>query len=390
VIADDLAGAAEMGGMALRHGLTAEVQSEFDAGAEVDLIVVDTDTRSCTAKEAARRAASVAELCREHALERAYKNVDSGLRGQVTAELTALLEAWGKHRCLLVPANPGLGRVIAGGRYFVKGVPLHETDFAEDPEYPATTSDVLGILGPAGPWPVEVLRPREAMPDRGIFVGEATSDAHLATWAGVVDERTLPAGASEFFGAFLRANGFQPAEKDFQRSESTRHATDLFVCGSTSVYSRSFCKRCAARGIPVLRMPPGLFAIDPQSPKLIRAWADAVVRALESHPRVMVAIDRPLCRDPGMPQILSSHLSTVVEQVIHRHPVDRLYAEGGATAVALRRRLGWKRLRVRRELATGVVCMQIVGQTRPLVTMKPGSYAWPDEVLALLSGSNFR
>lgn len=46
VVADDLAGAAEMGGMALRHGLTAEIQSEFDAEADVDLIVFDTDTRS--------------------------------------------------------------------------------------------------------------------------------------------------------------------------------------------------------------------------------------------------------------------------------------------------------------------------------------------------------
>ena len=57
VIADDLAGAGEMGGMALRHGLTARVQFEFDAHADVDVIVIDTDTRSCTAGEVARRVA---------------------------------------------------------------------------------------------------------------------------------------------------------------------------------------------------------------------------------------------------------------------------------------------------------------------------------------------
>ena len=47
VIADDLAGAAEMGGMAWRHGLAAEIQLELDASTDADLIVVDANTRSC-------------------------------------------------------------------------------------------------------------------------------------------------------------------------------------------------------------------------------------------------------------------------------------------------------------------------------------------------------
>jgi uncharacterized protein YgbK (DUF1537 family) len=380
VIADDFTGAAELGGVALRYGLTAEVQSEFNAHADVDLIVVDTDTRSCAAEEAARRVTNVAELCREDAVERVFKKVDSVLRGRVMAELTALLGAWRKRRALLVPANPGLGRVIAEGHYFIDGQPLHETDFARDPEYPATTSDVLAVLGPAGSWPVHVLRPGEIMPDRGILVGEATSEADLATWARRLDDKTIPAGAAEFFGAFLRAIGLQPAERASVEVESTEDAIALFVCGSTSSYSRSFCQRCEARGIPVLRMPPGLFGMNPQSPKLIREWADATVRALEIHSRAMVAIDQPLCRDLGLPQILSSHLGELVEQVISRQPVDYLFAEGGATAAALVRRLGWKRLRVYKELAPGVVCMQVEGMPGPLLAMKPGSYAWPDEV----------
>jgi uncharacterized protein YgbK (DUF1537 family) len=90
-----------------------------------------------------------------------------------------------------------------------------------------------------------------------------------------------------------------------------------------------------------------------------------------------------------MPQVLGGHLSAVVEQVLSRQPVDRLFVEGGATAAALVRQLGWERLRVCREWATGVVSMHAervppAGRARPLLTMKPGSYAWPDEILALL------
>jgi hypothetical protein len=56
--------------------------------------------------------------------------------------------------------------------------------------------------------------------------------------------------------------------------------------------------------------------------------------------------------------------------------------EGGATAAALVRRLGWVRLSVCQEWATGVVSLEIKGQAQPLVTMKPGSYAWPEEIVA--------
>lgn len=382
VIADDLAGAAEMGGMALRHGLTAEVQWAFDPRADVDLIVVDTDTRSCTAQKAASRVGAVAERCRRLGVEWVFKKVDSVLRGQVTAELTALLEACDRRRALLVPANPGLGRVIEHGQYLVAGVPLHETHFAQDPEYPALTSDVLGILGPAGLWSACVLQPGAAMPARGIVVGEATSGADLDAWAAVLDEDTLPAGASEFFGAFLRARGFNPQGQPAPDAVLAGPGTELFVSGSTSSYSQAFCAQCQARGVPVLRMPDGLFGINADSPRLVQKWADQVVVALEDHPRAMVAIDRPICRQPGMPHILSGHLSAVVQQALDRHPVDRLYVEGGGTAVALARRMGWQRLRVRRELATGVVCAHVPGRQRPLVTIKPGSYAWPDEVTA--------
>jgi uncharacterized protein YgbK (DUF1537 family) len=392
VIADDLAGAAEMGGMALRHGLAAEVWTGDGLDAEgdvtgVDALVIDTNTRSCPPEEAARRVASVAARCSAWGVTLAYKKVDSVLRGPVAAELVALLKAWGLGRCLLVPANPGLGRVISGGRYIVRGTPLDETDFALDPEYPAITSDVVDLLGAAGSWPVQVVQagvhalPGGKISGRGILVGEATSGADLDAWAGALDRHTFPAGASEFFAAFLRSQGHPPVEGVGQEGEPGRTMTDLYVCGSTSAGSRAFCRRCEARGIPVLRIPTALLEIGPGSRQWVREWADSCASALEGQRRAMIAIDRPLCRETGMPQILSDHLSAAVERVLAGVAVDRLYLEGGATAVAVVRRLGWTRFSVRKEWATGVVSMQVAGQAGPLVSMKPGSYAWPDELV---------
>jgi uncharacterized protein YgbK (DUF1537 family) len=236
--------------------------------------------------------------------------------------------------------------------------------------------------------PACVLRPGDPLPDRGIVVGEATCAADLAAWARAVDDRTLPAGAAEFFGAYLQVQGYGPTRQAPAEGCLSPRDTALFVCGSTSETSRSFCARCEGHGVPVLRMPAELLDVPPADPVLAQAcvhrWAGEVIRALETHPRAMVAIDLPLRREPGVPQALSAYLGAAVQEVITERPVDHLFVEGGATAVSLIRRFGWERLRVRFEFSPGVVCMQVEGADGPLVTMKPGSYAWPEPVLALV------
>src|SRR5262249_16931046 len=137
VIADDFTGAAEIGGVAVRYRLTAEVQIAWAASPGIDVIVVDSNTRSRPAREAARDAAKMAEQIAVSPVRWVYKKIDSVLRGPVVAEIKSVLEALGMPRALVVPANPALGRVIRSGCYFIDGAPIDKTDFAKDPEYPA-------------------------------------------------------------------------------------------------------------------------------------------------------------------------------------------------------------------------------------------------------------
>jgi uncharacterized protein YgbK (DUF1537 family) len=224
----------------------------------------------------------------------------------------------------------------------------------------------------------------EPLPDRGIVVGEAESAADLVAWGAIgVGQGVLAAGASEFFGAFLRALGHSPAERSLENGHGSQ-TCDLFVCGSTSAGSRRFCRQSESRGVPVLRLPGELLerSVSVRDAEAwIERWADQVAGALSTHPRVVAAIDRPLCSEPGMPQVLGGYLSAVVAQVLTRVTVDRLFAEGGATAVALVRRMGWTCMSVRREWATGVVTLAVEGQDAPLMSMKPGSYVWPEAIL---------
>jgi uncharacterized protein YgbK (DUF1537 family) len=387
VLADDFTGAAEIAGVAFRYGLVAEVQTEYHNAKGADLICLDNDSRSCTSQEAVRRVAEAAEQYRRAGVEVFYKKVDSVLRGRITAELAAMIDVLGKKRALLVPANPTLGRVIHQGTYLVGGQPLHQTHFALDPEYPIDTSDVREILEKTGSDTVHVLAAGKELPQSGIVLGEAGSSGDVAAWARRLDGETIPAGAAEFFAAYLERMGFEPKKDPVVSGDCLPGARTLFVCGSTSDSSRAFCRRCEEVGLPVLRMPSNLFDVDCQADPLIEEWSRGAVLALKRDDRAMVAIDRPLRHDPGLPQRLSDYLADVVRRVLEQIEVDCIFAEGGATAAALARRLGWKRMIVRQEWQPGVVSLQPQSAKGLLLTMKPGSYPWPDQFLTTASRS---
>src|SRR5258708_5172924 len=190
VIADDLTGAAEISAVSLRYGLRAEVVVEGRPSGQADVVCIDTNSRSCAAAEAGRRAASAARLLSEAGASWIYKKVDSVLRGQVAAEVEAVLKEIGLHVALLAPANPGLGRVIRDGWYFVGGKPIHETEFARDPEHPRTSANVLEMLGRSKSFPVQVCRLNDPLPEKGLSIGELPVKSDLDHWAARHSEHT--------------------------------------------------------------------------------------------------------------------------------------------------------------------------------------------------------
>ena len=203
VIADDLTGAAEIGAVGLRHGLRAEIVRRGDPSGRAEVVCVDTDSRSCAADEAGQRAAAAAKLLRAAGAEWIYKKVDSVLRGQVTAEVEAVMKQLQLNRALLLPANPSLGRVIRDGQYFVRGKLIHKTEFAHDPEYPRRAAQVLRLLKPPEKFSLRLANGDRTLTDDTIVVGEAATAEDVQCWAGQREAGMLPAGGSEFFSALL-------------------------------------------------------------------------------------------------------------------------------------------------------------------------------------------
>ena len=376
-VADDLTGAAEVAGVAWRRGLGAEVHTQAGLPPLSPFVVLDTDSRTRGEAEARARSRAAGSWLAALGPDLAYKKVDSVLRGWVRAEIEELLTSLGWERALVLPGNPGLGRVVRDGRYFVDGRPVDRTDFARDPLHPVRSSDVLEMLGPGGARPLARGRPGSHPLAEGITVGDAAGRADLVAWARRVDEGLLAAGGGEFFDALLEAKGLElrmPAPPVAPEGAGRR----LFVCGSTSERSRRALQAGRERGVHVLSIPEALFRGEGAAEDLMQRWTGAAGAALDKAPAVVLAIDRPGSHDSPAAARLEGLLAEAAERVLRREPVSGLFVEGGATAAALIHRLGWTRLTVLRELAPGVVCLRSDGPQAPPLTIKPGSYAWPE------------
>jgi len=379
VIADDLTGAAELGAVGLRHGLRAEIVVRGEPSGEADLVCVDTDSRSCGSDEAGRRAASAARLLRAAKARWIYKKVDSVLRGQVTAEVESVMQQLRFKRALLLPANPSLGRKIRDGRYFVRGRPIHKTEFARDPEHPRTSAQVLQLVNPSMATPICVGRPEDPLPGEGIVIGEAATSQDVERWAARRDARTLTAGGAEYFGMLLRAEKRKPAPPPAAVPLDGPGRRELFVSGTASQASRKFVKAAREAGTPVFSLPSELAWSPEFTPGAAEVISQRVVAAYQAHGRVILNVGLPPVREPAMARLLSDHLVQIASLVLGLVEVGHVYAEGGATAAELVRQMGWGRLKVLSERAPGVATLAVEGNESQLLTVKPGTYAWPEE-----------
>ena len=379
VVADDISGAAEIAGIGWRCGLAAQVQTRFVPEAGADLIVVSTGTRSVAEDKARSTVEALAHYLSDTDVSWCYKKVDSVLRGHVCVELDVLMKELAKPRAILAPANPSRGRTIVGGRYWVDGQPLHETDFANDPEYPATSCQVTDLLDARG-CPVVVLNHSVYQGhEEGIVVAEAEHQQDLSCWAAKVDDGTLASGGSDFFSALLEeriAPGRARPASEIVRTAKSK----LFVCGSASEYSRRAVRRAQHLGISVCPMPDSLLGGGTSRELLIEQWTEEVLCALRADGRAIVAIAEPVVRDVPLARQVAAHMATLTEVVVRCTAIGELVLEGGATAEAVLARLGWKTWEVLGEYEPGVVQLHAMGEENLLVTVKPGSYPWPADI----------
>lgn len=218
ILADDFTGANDAAAQFASYGVKSVVPlSLSDAACFVqgyDVVAYNTDTREVNAADAYRQVRAAAERLHSLGFEAFYKKVDSTLRGNIGAELDAVMDGIGATLCLLAPAYPANGRITVGGYHLVNGVLLAQSYYGEDPTMPARESYVPRLveaqssrrvghlpLSTVMEGPTAVTEAVRAMEDDGfqILVADAVTDADLRSVAQgflAVDPEGLPAGSA--------------------------------------------------------------------------------------------------------------------------------------------------------------------------------------------------
>jgi D-threonate/D-erythronate kinase len=148
IIADDLTGANDTGVQFARKGYnTSVLMSEDDTiQTDLDVIVIDTDSRDLSPEDAYRRVKDTCEFMKRLKPEINYKKIDSTMRGNIPAELDGVYDSLKPDFVIVAPGYPKNNRKVENGVIYIHNKPLHETEFANDPKSPITDSNVVDIL----------------------------------------------------------------------------------------------------------------------------------------------------------------------------------------------------------------------------------------------------
>lgn len=152
IIADDLTGANATGVLLARQGFKTATFLNLDEDFKrtkhnFNVISTSTDSRGITKEEAYSRVSDVVKFFKDKKVRLFSKRIDSTLRGNLGAEIDAVLdELSGEELAIVVPAFPASERITVGGYLLVNSVPLEKTDVSKDPKTPVHHTYVPNII----------------------------------------------------------------------------------------------------------------------------------------------------------------------------------------------------------------------------------------------------
>jgi uncharacterized protein YgbK (DUF1537 family) len=417
VIADDLTGAADTGvqfcpyfadTILLSYGnLLHNAVETLDLAPQA--LAIHTDSRSLKGDSARERLGQVAHRLLSLSPKHVYKKVDSCLRGNLGAEVEAIMDEMAFDLSLIAPAFPDMGRTTLHDLHLIDGTPVAETELSRDPVTPVAESCLslvvagqsryqvghvdVGFLDGAGEALVGEID-RLVRGGARHLVFDATNRTHLDRIVGLAlgfPEKTLlvgSAGLAESLGRYFPRKGFR--EKNGRVISSK--GNHLMVCGTASERTKLQISTLTERfPYEVITLGPGLLA-DPAGREALLSKAH-FAQSILSENNTIVRIGTPQIREkennnkPGYrtaDQIVEG-LGFFTTSLFQRTRPAGLFLTGGDTANAVLKGIRAKGMRLVEEVIPGMAQGMLVGGLMdglPVVT-KAGAFGKSDALVAL-------
>jgi uncharacterized protein YgbK (DUF1537 family) len=269
VLADDLTGACDMGAELLPWPGGVAVQPACEGREPVGrhglLWVRNTQSRTLAPDEAARRVTAALGDAPPGWTGLVLKKIDTGLRGQLGAEIDAAMDVLDVDEAFVLPAIPEVGRTTQQGRQMIGGVPVHQTAFARDPQNPIHDDSVPAAIEATGRRRTAVIGLGAVRDGFGgavdgaraagaqVLVCDAETDADLERAVRGLLLRGRPlllVGSTGLARALRRVLGAEQAGRPRLAGPPPASGTGvLVVAGSAHPATRAQIERAAGRGL---------------------------------------------------------------------------------------------------------------------------------------------
>lgn len=295
IIADDFTGALDTGVKFAASGASVQVVTDYNyeferAGKEVQVLVMDAETRHISSEEAYARVYRIVKRAKQAGIAYIYKKTDSALRGNIGSELSAVLSASGSQMLHFFPAFPKMGRTTRRGIHYIDGVPVQESVFGKDPFEPVKCSDVAGVIAGQSQIPVRVVTDGQVAEAKTgepvIAVYDAETDGELQSLARKLgNARQLKtvagcAGMAEALPELLGLTGPAPSIPDFTPGF-------LVACGSVNPITKGQLDYAEKHGFRRIRLTP--------AQKLEPGYFETEVGRAKVKELIQTVKDCPLC-----------------------------------------------------------------------------------------------
>ncbi len=355
ILADDFTGANDTGVQVAKRGLPVSVilrAEDIRPGSES--MVIDSESRVISETDAYNRVYAMASAVEQTGDCRfLYKKVDSTLRGNITAEIKAVIAACHPDIIIFAPSLPAQGRTVQNGRLYVHGVPLMETEIARDPRNPLKTDQLSDLLAPCLDSPVHTEIPESGWECGGYIFDAATDDDlyAIARQGMAQKQKILWIGSAGLANALLQIC-YAPSPA-------------LAVVGSVSTRTMEQMAYCRSHGgiihqLPMEQLYEGASLVP---------YLDAVRASLSGGKDVLITAaatrkEYETFLDYGKKRGLSSDelagftkhiLSQTATAIVTHYALCGLFLTGGDTAIAVVEQLQARGFQIEREILPGFV-----------------------------------
>ena len=402
IIADDLTGAADTAVKFAKKGISTFVLPDLPAEDNVleddfEVLVLNTESRHLEADSARERIKRAYRFGQVNGTKYCYKKTDSTLRGNIGAELEALLLAANKQFLAFAPAFPEQHRTTKNGIQFIGGKRIEKSAFVADILNPMAESLISSIIGRQSALTVKTINNVQSADwkaENGITVFDAESEEDLRKIVFALKEKSLleiTAGSAglaevlpevldfeirileppEFAGPILIINGSLNAVSLKQVAEAEKNGLDFAEITPAHLFSKKETDRFIEDTAKHLQSGKNL---------LLRSVAD-----LQELQNFQLSAEENGIERKNFHLKIAEQTGKIIAEILSKTNVKKLVVFGGDTLLGISRAMKWTGFYPFAEIFPGVVASKVSDQGKEFtIITKAGGFGSDDMLLKIV------